>query len=76
MHEAEKRKTKRGKEVRRLPGGAHSQYLPQDQAQIEGRGVNQRPFGDILLAAQMHAPHAPGIVEVGSGSFQMLSPPA
>jgi hypothetical protein len=30
---------------------AYSEYLPENQAQIEGRGVNQRTLADIVLAS-------------------------
>src|SRR5271165_4910524 len=67
--EPQNRKTKRGNYVRRLPGSAHPQHLPQDQAQIEGCRMNQRALGDVVLAAQMYPPHAAGVVQVSEASF-------
>jgi hypothetical protein len=58
VHETQNAKTKRRKQVRCLPGRAHPQQLAQDQAQMEGCGVNQQALGDVVLAAQVHSPQA------------------
>jgi len=73
--EPQKRKVERGEQVRRLPGRAHPHRLPQDQAQIEGGGVNQRTLGDVVLAAQMNPPHPARVVEVRETPVDQFSTP-
>jgi len=69
MHDAQKAQTKRTEQLRRLPGGAHPQHLPQNQAQVQGSRVNQQALGDVVHAAQVHPLHAAGVVQMGEASL-------
>jgi len=69
VHDAQKRQTKRSEQLRRLPGRARPQHLPQNQAQVEGRGVNQQALGKVVLAPQVHPPHPAGLVPMSETSL-------
>ena len=73
--EPQEQQKKCGEQVRCLPSGAHPKHLPQDQAQIEGGGVNQGAFGDVALLPQMNSSHSAGIVQVGEAPFDQRATP-
>lgn len=42
--------------------------------EVEGGGVNQHPFSDLLLPANVDASHPSAHEEMSEGSFQLLTP--
>lgn len=56
-----------------LPWRAGSHQLAQDQTQIESSHMNQLPLQNILMAPQMRASHAAGIVAVSKAALDQLS---
>ncbi len=58
-----------------LPRGACSQQAAEDQAQIESCNVDQLTLEDIVVLAQMRAPHAAGVVTVREAAFHYLTAP-
>lgn len=58
-----------------LPRGSRTQQLAQDQAQVEGADMNQLPLQNVLLSAQVRAPHAAGVVAVREAAFHQLAAP-
>ena len=43
---------------------------PEQQTEIESADMDQEPFENVGMAAQMGAPHAPGFIEMRVGAFQ------
>src|SRR5712691_9538081 len=52
---------------------AHPDHLTHEESEIEAADVNQDPFENIRVAAQMRAAHAPGVVGVREGAFHILA---
>jgi len=52
-----------------LPRSACAQQAAEDQAQIESGNVDQLPLEDIVMLAQMRAPHASRVVAVSEAAF-------
>ena len=50
-----------------------SQRLTHQQPEVEGTAVNEQPFEDVLVAAKMRAPHAPGSIEVSEGPLRSFA---
>ena len=46
---------------------------PHQQAEIEGAGVDEEPFEDVALPAQVRAAHPAGVVDMGERPLQMLA---
>ena len=62
-------------EVVPLPRGACAQQAAEDQAQIESCNVDQLTLEDIVMLAQMRAPHAAGVVAVREAAFHQFAAP-
>jgi hypothetical protein len=58
-----------------LPRRTRTQPLAQDQTQVEGSHVDQLPLQNVLVSAQVRAPHAAGIVAMGEAAFNQLAAP-
>ena len=56
-----------------LPRSACAQQAAEDQAQIESCNVDQLTFEDIVMCAQMRAPHSAGVVTVREAAFHQLA---
>jgi hypothetical protein len=52
---------------------ADANQLPHEQSEIEAAGVNQRSLPNVGVAAEVHAPHGAGLIEMGKGSFEPLA---
>ena len=52
---------------------APATHLPHEQAEIEGARVDQEPFENVAMPAQMCAAHAAGVVDMGERPFQVLA---
>src|ERR1035437_5013914 len=61
--------------VSQLPRRARSQQFPQNQAQVERTHVDQLPFQNVFLAAQMAAPHSARLVAVREAALDQLAAP-
>src|SRR5262249_40959359 len=48
--------------------------LPHEQAEIERARVDEQPFENVRMPAQVGAAHGPGVVDVRKGALQILSP--
>ena len=62
-------------EIIPLPRSACAQQAAEDQAQIESCNVDQLALEDVVMLAQMGAPHAPGVVAVSEAAFHQFAPP-
>ena len=51
MGKQQKQKKSFSSEAGSLPSRAYTEYLPENQAQIEGCSVNQRTLADVVLAS-------------------------
>ena len=51
----------------------HADQLPHEQAEIEASCVEQQPFPNVAVPAEVHATHPAGLIEMGKGSFQALA---
>ena len=49
---------------------ARAHQLAQDQAQVEGSHVDQLPLQNVIVAAQVGAPHATRVVTVRKANEQ------
>jgi hypothetical protein len=58
-----------------LPRRARTQQLAQDQAQVERAHMDQLPLQNVLVSAQVRAPHAAGVVAVREAAFHQLAAP-
>src|SRR5262247_914904 len=54
------------------PGGAAAAQLPHQEAEIEGARVDQQPFEDVAMSAQVGAPHPAGVVDMRERPFHVL----
>jgi hypothetical protein len=54
---------------RRSPAGRP----PHQNSEIEGTRVNQQPFEDVAMPAQVSAAHPAGVVDVSEGPFHVLA---
>ena len=48
---------------------ADANQLPHKQSEIEAAGVNQQPLPNVGVAAEVHAAHTAGLIEMGKGPF-------
>ena len=64
--QAQEEQKQRLSEVVPLPRRARAEQLAEDQAEIETGDMNQLPLEDVVVLAQMCAPHAAGLVTVES----------
>jgi hypothetical protein len=53
---------------------ADADQLSHQQPEIEASGVNQQPLPNVGVAAEVHATHPTGLVEMGKRPFQSLTP--
>jgi len=58
-----------------LPWRARAHQLAQDEAEVEGSHVDQLPLQNVVVAAQVGAPHATRVVTVRKATFQQLAAP-
>ena len=56
-----------------LPRRSRTQLLAQDQAQIESSYVDQLPFQNVLVFAQMGSPHTTRLVAMGETTFHQFT---
>jgi hypothetical protein len=47
--------------------------LAHERAEIEAAGMNQQAFSNVGVAAEVHATHPAGLIEMGEGAFQVLA---
>ena len=68
----------RGRCCQALQGtrGAEAEAAAHHQPEVEGGGVNQQAFSDLLLSAHLDAAQPSAHKEVGEEPFQPLPPPA
>jgi hypothetical protein len=59
-----------------LSRSSGAQQLAEDQAQIEPGYMNQLPLEDVVMLAQVRAPHASGVVAMREAAFDQLSAPS
>ena len=52
------------------PRCANARQLPHEQPEIEPAGVHEHALQDVGMSAQVHASHAPGVVEMRIGAFE------
>lgn len=62
------------------PGGSdrrrtRTQQLTHDQAQVEAAYVDQLPLQNVLVSAQMGAPHAAGFIAMREAAFDQVTAP-
>ena len=62
--------------VSQLSRRARPQHLAQDQAQIEGTHVDQLPFQDVLVSAQVSTPQTTRFIAVRKAAFHQLATPS
>src|SRR5713101_8648481 len=56
--------------------GTESDQLTHDEPEIEPTGMNQEAFQNVRVTAEMRAPHAAGVVEMGERALDHLTAPA
>ena len=49
---------------------------PQEQPEIQAADLQEQALEDVAVSAQVHAAHAPGLVEMGVGTFEPFAAPA
>lgn len=54
---------------------ANADQLSHEEAEIEATGVDQQPLQDVGVAAEVHAAHAAGVVDMSEGAFEELATP-
>ena len=59
-----------------LPRRAGAEQLAEDQAQIESGDMNELSLEDVIVLAQMGAPHASGVVAMCEAAFYQLAAPS
>src|SRR5215204_1342391 len=52
---------------------ADADQVAHEQAEIEATGLNQQALSNVGVAAEVHARHPAGLIEMGEGAFQALS---
>ena len=52
-----------------LPWRARAHQLAQDQAQVEGSHVDQLPLQNVIVSAQVGAPHPAGVIAMRKAAF-------
>lgn len=55
------------------PRRADARQAANEQAEIEAADVHQEALPDVGVSPQMYPAHAPGLVEMGVGSFEPLA---
>ena len=53
--------------------GAAPERRPHEKAEVERARVDEHPLQDVLMPAQVRAPEAPGVIQVGEGAFDVLA---
>ena len=48
---------------------AHAKEDTHQQSEIEAAGVNQQPLPNVRVAAEVHAAHAAGLIQMREGPF-------
>ncbi len=69
----QKRAEGRGEATLQPARRADADQVPHEQAEIEAAGMNQQALQNVVVAAQMHATHPAGLVEMREGAFQPLA---
>ena len=54
------------------PRRPDARQLPHQQPEIEAADVHEQPLQDVVVSAQMHPPHPPGLVEMRVGALEPL----
>jgi len=58
-----------------LPRSACAQQAAEEDAKIESCHMDHLPLEDVVMLAQMRAPHAAGVVAVREAAFQHFASP-
>src|SRR5439155_21970603 len=61
------------KEALQGPWGASPEHRPQQQAQVEGTGVEEYALADVGVTAQVRAAHPAGLVQMREGALDALA---
>src|SRR6516164_2955390 len=69
------KKNKQASAVSPLPRRARSHQLAQDEAQVESSHVDQLPLQNVIVSAQVGAPHAARVVAMRKAAFHQLAAP-
>ena len=69
------KKNKQASAVSPLPRRARAHLLAQDEAQVEGSHVDQLPLQNVLVSAQVGAPHATRVVAMRKAAFHQFAAP-
>ena len=72
--EADQRLHQRRRAALEAPRRAHARQVPHEQPEIDAADLDEQPFQDVGMAAQMDAAHPAGLVEMRVGPFQELAP--
>ena len=72
--EAEQRAQKRRGAAVQALRRARVRQVRHEQAQVEAADLDERPFQDDGMPAQMYEPHPAGLVEMRFGPFQPFAP--
>ena len=71
---ADQRLHQRRRAALEAPRRAHARQVPHEQPEIDAADLDEHPFQDVGMPAQMHAAHPAGLVEMRVGPFQQLAP--
>jgi hypothetical protein len=52
---------------------ADADQLSHEKAKVEATDMNQQTLSNVGVAAELHATHPAGLIEMGKGSFQTLA---
>src|SRR4051812_21917237 len=52
---------------------ANADHLTHEEPEIEAARVDQQPLPNVAVAAEVHASHAAGFIEMGKRSFQAFT---
>src|SRR5689334_22779622 len=59
--------------ISEAPRGSMATGFAHYQPEIEGARVNQQPFDDVFMPAQMRSPHGARLIQMGEAAFDPLS---
>ena len=68
--EADQRLHQRRCAALEAPRRAHARQVPHEQPEIDAADLDEQPFQDVGMPAQMDAAHSAGLVEMRVGPFQ------
>ena len=72
--EADQRLHQRRRAALEAPRRADARQVPHEQPEIDAADLDEQPFQDVGMPAQMDAAHPAGLVEMRVGPFQQLAP--